>query len=171
MDGNRRLGRLLITFMLVLSGLLKEPLLYLSLYLKTNKSKYFGLLQSVRQTGDWESWIKFFLTGVIETSQQAFTTANNIVSLFKKDEEKIKNSKQDTAGVLKAFYALKQHPVSHTRRIVGSSKSSLQTVLRSLKTLQEIGLVQELTGRHNNIIFVYKNYMDILNKGTEFNGK
>ena len=167
LDGNGRLGRLLITFMLCISGLLKEPLLYLSLYFKHHRKKYYALLQNVRKTGDWESWIEFFLSGVYETSHQAFNTAQNIVSLFENDEEKIKNLNKDTAGVLKTYNFLKKHPISNTKKIVKSSQSSLQTVLRSLRVLEDIGLVKELTGKHNNKIFIYKKYIQIINEGTE----
>ena len=167
LDGNGRLGRLLITFMLCISDLLKEPLLYLSLYFKHHREKYYTLLQNVRKTGDWESWIEFFLTGVYETSHQAFNTAQKIVSLFENDEEKIKKLNKDTAGVLKTYNSLKKHPISNTRKIVQSSQSSLQTVLRSLRSLEEAGLVKELTGKHNNKIFIYKNYINIINQGTE----
>ncbi len=167
LDGNGRLGRLLITFMLCLTGLLKEPLLYLSLYFKIHRKKYYDLLQTVRENGDWETWIEFFLTGVYDTAHQAFDTAQKLVTLFKTDEEKIKAQDKDTAGVLKAFNYLKTRPISNTKNIVKESQISLQTVLRSLKTLEELGLVKELTGKHNNKIFVYTDYMNILNKGTE----
>ena len=167
LDGNGRLGRLLITFMLCINNLLKEPLLYLSLYFKHHREKYYTLLQNVRKTGDWESWIEFFLTGIYETSNQAFNTAQKIVSLFENDEEHIKKLHKDTAGVLKTYNSLKKHPISNTRKIVKSSQSSLQTVLRSLRVLEEIGLVKELTGKHNNKIFIYKNYISIINQGTE----
>ena len=167
LDGNGRLGRLLITFMLCITDLLKEPLLYLSLYFKLHRAKYYDLLQAVRETGDWESWIEFFLTGVYETSNQAFKTAQSIVSLFKKDEEKIKQLKKDTAGVLKVYNYLKKHPISNITKITKSSKSSPQTVSRSLKILEEIDLVKELTGKYNNKIFIYKNYINIINQGTE----
>ena len=167
LDGNGRLGRLIITLMLCETGLLKEPLLYLSLYFKTHKKRYYNLLQTVRQTGDWESWIEFFLKGVVYTAHQAFKTAQDIVSLFEKDEEKIKALKKDTAGVLKTYNYLKKHPVSNTKNIVQVSGASLQTVLKSLRTLEHIGLAKELTGKYNNKVFVYKNYIDIINKGTE----
>ena len=167
LDGNGRLGRLLITFMLCLNGLLKEPLLYLSLYFKKNRSQYYQLLQNVRETGDWESWIEFFLTGVYETAHQAFNTAQDIVALFSKDEEEIKKMKKDTAGVLKTYNYLKKHPISNTRNIVLSVQSSTQTVLRALRALESISLVQELTGKYNKKIFVYKSYINIINKGTE----
>lgn len=167
LDGNGRLGRLLITFMLCLTDLLKEPLLYLSLYFKLHREKYYHLLQSVRETGDWESWIKFFLTGVYETAKQAFNTAQKTVSIFEKDEEKIKTLKKDTAGVLKTYNCLKKHPISNTRNIIRLSQASSHTVLRALGTLEKIGLVKELTGRYNNKIFIYKKYVDLINEGTE----
>ena len=167
LDGNGRLGRLLITFMLCLNGLLKEPLLYLSLYFKTHRTTYYKLLQNVRETGDWESWIEFFLTGVYETAHQAFETAQNIVALFDEDKNKIKKMKKDKAGVLKTYHYLKKHPISNTKKIGLAVQSSHQTVLRALKTLEHIGLVKELTGKYSNKIFVYKNYINIINKGTE----
>ena len=167
LDGNGRLGRLLITFMLCLTGLLKEPLLYLSLYFKLHREQYYHLLQSVRKTGDWESWIEFFLTGVHETAKQAFNTAQKITRTFEEDEEKIKTLRKDTAGVLKTYYYLKKHPISNTKNIIKSSRISIQTVLRALRILEEIGLVQELTGKHNNKIFIYKKYIDLINEGTE----
>ena len=167
LDGNGRLGRLLITFMLCINNLLKDPLLYLSLYFKKHQKKYYTLLQKVQIEGDWEAWIEFFLKGVCHTSKQACQTAQNIVSLFEKDEEKIQAQDKDTAGVLKTFSVLKKHPISNTKTIVQATQVSLQTVLRSLKTLQEIGLVTELTGGHNNKIFAYKDYLNIINEGTE----
>ena len=103
LDGNGRLGRLLITFMLCINKLLKDPLLYLSLYFKKHRDSYYFLLQKVQTEGDWEAWIEFFLKGVCDTSQQACQTAQNIVSLFKRDEEKIQYQEKDTAGVLKTY--------------------------------------------------------------------
>ena len=167
LDGNGRLGRLLITFMLCLSGLLREPLLYLSLYFKTHKQQYYDLLQSVRETGDWEAWIQFFLEGIHTTAKQVFNASQEIVSLFKKDEEQIMRLKKDTAGVLKTYNHLKKQPLSNAKNIVRSSQSTLPTVLRSLRALEEAGLVKELTGRRKNKVFVYKNYLNILNQETE----
>ncbi len=171
LDGNGRLGRLLITFMLCLSGLLKEPLLYLSLYFKTRRPDYYRLLQSVRETGDWEAWIDFFLRAVHETAGQAFQAAQDIVSLFARDEDKIKRLGKDTAGVLKTYSCLKRRPIASVKNIVREAKSSHQTVLRSLRALEEISLARELTGRYRNKIFVYKSYIDIIDRGTELPAK
>ena len=162
LDGNGRLGRLLITFMLCVSGCLRDPLLYLSLFFKTHRNSYYSLLQGVREAGNWEGWVKFFLTGVYETSKNVSSTARRIVTQFEQDEEKIKNTKKDTAGVLKTFNYLKKNPITDAKSVVDDTNISLQTVSRSLKTLMELGMVKELTGRHRKRIFVYSNYIKIL---------
>ena len=169
LDGNGRLGRLLITFMLCIDKLLKDPLLYLSLYFKKHRDTYYSLLQKVQKEGDWEAWIEFFLEGVCDTSKQACQTARNIVTLFDRDAEKIRYQQKDTVGVLKTYELLKKHPVSNTKTIVQKTGVSLQTVLRSLKSLKELGLVEELKARQRNKIFTYKEYLSLLNEGTELN--
>lgn len=167
LDGNGRLGRLLITFILCVEGVLKEPLLYLSLYLKTNRQAYYDHLQSVRTTGDWESWIKFFLTGVIEVAHQATETARAILALFNQDRTKIATSKKSTKTVLAIHAYLQRHPVANTTRIKDACKVSLPTILRGLATLEALGIVREATGKGRHKIFVYQAYLDILNQGTE----
>lgn len=167
LDGNGRLGRLLITFMLCNDGILKAPLLYLSLYLKSNRQEYYHYLQSVRETGDWEAWMQFFLRGVEETANQAAQTAQRIVALFNADHKKIDLSGKSTAGVLTIHSYLQHHPVTNTRKIKEVCNISLQTVLRSMSTLEEIGIVKEITGKERHKIFVYKEYMDILSEGME----
>lgn len=167
LDGNGRLGRLLITFILCMEGVLNEPLLYLSLYLKTNRQQYYDHLQSVRETGDWEGWIKFFLQGVIETSAQATETAKSILALFDKDRSRIETSGKSTATILKIFNYLQHNPITNTGRIKNACEVSLPTVLRSLKTLDTLGIVREITGKERHKLFTYAEYLDILSKGTE----
>lgn len=167
LDGNGRLGRLLITFMLCVEGILKQPLLYLSLYLKSNRDAYYGHLQSVRETGDWESWIKFFLTGVIETAQQATETAQSIIVLFAQDRRAIEDSGKSTAAILTIHAYLQHHPIATTTRIKESTNLSLPTILRSLTALEDLGIVKEITGKDRHKIFVYDQYLAILSKGTE----
>ncbi len=167
LDGNGRLGRLLITFILCVEGILKQPLLYLSLYLKSNRDLYYGHLQSVRQNGDWEAWIKFFLTGVIETAQQATETAQSIVALFSKDRAAISNSGKSTAAIFTIHGYLQQHPIVNTTRIKESTKLSLPTILRSLAVLESLKIVKEVTGKDRHKIFVYDQYLALLSKGTE----
>ncbi|WP_085899574.1 Fic family protein [Kiloniella majae] len=167
LDGNGRLGRLLITFILCHEGVLRQPLLYLSLYLKTHRQRYYELLQLVRETGDWERWIEFFLTGVIETAEQASETAQAIVALFAQDKDTIHNSGKSTAAVLAIHYYLQSHPVTTTRKIKTALEVSLPTVLRSLKALEDLGIVKEITGKDRNKVFMYDQFISLLNKGTE----
>lgn len=167
LDGNGRLGRLLITLILCVEGVLKEPLLYLSLYLKSNRQTYYELLQSVRETGDWEAWVKFFLTGVAETANQAANTAQTILALFNKDTAAISTSGKSSASILAVNAYMQRHPVTSTSRIKEACSVSLPTVLRSLAALESLGIIKEVTGKGRHKVFVYDAYLNILNQGTE----
>lgn len=167
LDGNGRLGRLLITFILCNAGILNQPLLYLSLYLKTNRDKYYELLQDVRMKGVWEEWIEFFLTGVIETSEQATNTAAKVIALFNTDRKKIENSKSNSAALIQVHRFFKNRIVSKTNAITENTGLSLPTVLRSLDALVELGILEETTGKQRNKVFRYTNYLILLNDGAE----
>ena len=167
LDGNGRLGRLLITFILCAEGILKQPLLYLSLYFKANRQAYYDHLQLVRDTGDWEEWIKFFLTGVIETAQQATDTAQEIIKLFHDDRFHIEKSGTSASSTLNIHHYFQRHPISNTAKIKKVCKVSLPTVLRALTALERLEIIEEITGKERNKIYVYKKYLAILNKGTE----
>lgn len=167
LDGNGRLGRLLITFILCHEGLLKEPLLYLSLYFKSNRQAYYNHLQSVRTTGSWEEWIKFFLTGVEETANQATETARSILALFKRDRSTIEEKGKNTAAALTIHNYFQSRPITNTAKIKEETSLSLPTILRALKTLESHGIIHEITGKERHMIFAYRAYMDILSKGTE----
>lgn len=162
LDGNGRLGRLLIILILHVEGVIKEPLLYLSLYLKQNRDDYYSHLQSVRETGDWEAWIKFFLTGVIETAYQATETARAILNLFSQDRSYVVSSGQATASVLMIFDHLQKNPITDTSKIRESCSISLPTVLRALDSLQKLGIIREITGKERHKIFVYEKYLSLL---------
>lgn len=164
LDGNGRLGRLLITFMLCVDGLLKEPMLYLSLYLKTNRQAYYDHLQSVRETGDWESWVKFFLQGVIETATQATDTARAMVAMFEQDSAVIAASGKSTATLQATYASLQHQPVTNTRRLREATGKPLPTILRALDTLQQLGIIRETSGKERNRVFVYSAYLDILSQ-------
>lgn len=167
LDGNGRLGRLLITLMLCENGVLKDPLLYLSLYFKTHRQEYYDHLQNVRETGDWESWIKFFLVGVAETSNQASITAKKIMSLFEVDKKVIEQAGKATVGILKIHNYLQSHPITNTTKIKQACGVSLPTVLRSLEALSKLNIVEEITGKERHKVFIYRQYLDILNSGIE----
>ncbi len=162
LDGNGRLGRLLITFILCVEGVLKEPLLFLSLYFKENRQAYYDHLQSVRETGDWEAWINFFLKGVIDTANQATKTAQAIIELFNKDRTKIEEASKSTASVLKIYHCFQGRPILNTTNIKKVCGVSLPTTLRALKKLENYGTIKEITGKERNKIFAYREYLDIL---------
>ena len=167
LDGNGRLGRLLITMILCVEGILRDPVLYLSLYLKTHRDRYYELLQSVRENGNWEDWIEFFLQGVIETSEQATEAAQSIVRLFEEDRTSIETSGRSTASALSIHALMQRRPILTTNKITEETGMSLPTALRNLALLEELGVARETTGKERNKVFVYRAYLDILSKGTE----
>jgi Fic family protein len=165
LDGNGRLGRLLITLMLCADGLLSKPLLYLSLYFKTNRQQYYNDLQLVRETGDWESWIKFFLEGVTKTASQAIETAKNILQLFTQDRQKIASLGRRATSTFIVHHYLEKHSITDIGKIAKHCNITIPTVTKSIQYLEELKIVQEITGKERNKIYVYKKYLDILNDG------
>lgn len=162
LDGNGRLGRLLITFILCVAGVLKEPLLYLSLYFKKNRTQYYESLQNVRTKGDWEEWIKFFLKGVKETADQATKTVQDILALFADDEKKIQQSNKTGAALQSIHKHFQKSPISTSTEICEGTGLSRPAVLRNVGELEEMGIVRETTGKNRNKIFSYARYMEIL---------
>jgi len=156
LDGNGRLGRLLITFLLCTEGALSEPLLYLSLYFKKHRDTYYDLLQRVRVEGDWEVWVTFFLEGVIETAEQAVTTAQRIMKLFTDDRTRIESMGLAAGNVLRVYSYLQKKPVLEIPRASQEIDISQPTVTSALKRLEEIGVVREITGKARDRIYAYK---------------
>lgn len=167
LDGNGRLGRLLITFLLCTSGLLRHPTLYLSLYFKTHRSRYYELLQRVRTHGDWETWLAFFLDGVIYTSEHAIETAKKVLVLFERDHEKIKQSGKLAASPLRVHRLLQEHPMLPASYAAKSAGLSLPTVYSAIRHLQNIGIVKEVTGMRRNRVFAYDEYCQILSETSD----
>jgi Fic family protein len=165
LDGNGRLGRLLITFMLCVSGVMREPMLYLSLYFKQHRQSYYDHLQLVRETGDWEEWIHFFMKGVIETANQAVVTSQNILKLFSDDRQKIEMLGNSSLSTMVVYGCLQRYPITDAKKIVACSQVTLPTANKSLRQLEEIGIVNEITGKARNKIYVYQKYLDMLSEG------
>lgn len=165
LDGNGRLGRLLITFILCADGLLTKPLLYLSLYFKEHRQQYYDHLQSVRETGNWESWIQFFLEGVIKTAAQAVSTAEKIIDLFSADRKKIETLGRSGSSALIVHHYLEKHSITDVSKVVKHCKITIPTAIKSLKHLQELGIILEITGKERRKKYIYKKYLDILNEG------
>jgi Fic family protein len=167
LDGNGRIGRLLITFLLCHSGVLHEPLLYLSLYLKQHRAAYYELLDSVRRNGDWEAWLEFFLEGVGETAEGAVSTAKRLVDLFGQDREKIVPRGRRAGSALRVHDALKARPVTSMQDVCSRTGLSFPAASSAMEVLVDLGIASELTGKRRNRIFAYDRYLTILSEGTE----
>ena len=167
LDGNGRVGRLLITFFLCHAGLLKEPLLYLSLYLKQNRSTYYNQLDQVRSTGDWEGWIAFFLEGIRQTAEGAVSTAQRLAEIFKSDRTKIESRGRRAGSALRVHEALKARPILSMPQVCRGTGLSFPAATSAMDLLANLGIARELTGKRRNRLFVYDRYLAILNEGTE----
>jgi len=166
LDGNGRLGRLLTTLLLVSDGILGEPLLYLSLYLKAYRPTYYDLLQRVRMEGDWERWVEFFVRGVRETAVQAVATAQELSRLFADDRDRIRALGRIAGSALRVHHALTQRPVQTIRSAAEAAGLSIPTVTAAMRSLERARIVREMTGKRRNRVFGYDRYLAILSEGT-----
>jgi Fic family protein len=167
LDGNGRVGRLLITFLLCHAGVLSQPLLYLSLYFKEKRQEYYRLLESVRNDGDWESWIAFFLEGVAETGEGAFATARRLGTLFSEDRSRIQTKGRRAGSALRVHEALEARPVATLQDVARRANLSFPAAGAGMTVLAELGIARELTGKKRNRVFVYDRYLALLSEGTE----
>ncbi|MDP9085221.1 MAG: Fic family protein [Pseudomonadota bacterium] len=167
LDGNGRIGRLLVTLYLCVHGVLRKPLLYLSLYLKTHRADYYRLLQEVREHGAWEAWLDFFLTGVADTANQAFDAATRIVGLFKADRERITAESERAGSSLRIHDLFQQNPFLTSNLLVERTGLTAPTVNAALADLERLGIVEEVTGRRRGRVFGYRRYLAILSEGTD----
>jgi Fic family protein len=167
LDGNGRVGRLVITLLLCAEGILREPLLYLSLYFKENRSEYYRLLGIVRSTGEWEAWLEFFLTGIRETADAAVRTAQRLVALFEKDRERIQEQGRAAGSALRVLEALMQRPILSQPQVAKMTQLSPPTVASTLRLLENMNIAKELTEKQRNKLFGYSGYLAILSEGTE----
>jgi Fic family protein len=167
LDGNGRLGRLLITLMLQAEGALREPVLYLSLFLKTHRDTYYELLQQVRKNGDWEAWLEFFLMGVQETSEQAAETAKSILELFEADRLAIEGLGRPAGSALQVHQYVQSKPLISVADAKTTMAISAPTIRKSIDHLVNLGILVEMTGKRRDRIFVYDKYVATLSQGTE----
>ena len=167
LDGNGRLGRLLIPLLLWEKQVLRQPMLYLSLYFKTHRQYYYDLLNQVRLTGDWEAWLDFFAEAVIVTAKQAVETARQVHDLINQDRDKIGSLGRAAASTLQVHRALMIHPIATSGSLVEKLGITSATVNKALGHLEQLGIAKELTARKRNRVFSYTGYIDIMNRGTE----
>jgi Fic family protein len=162
LDGNGRTGRLLITFLLCEQNILLRPLLYISYYFKKHRSEYYDRLQAVRDSGNWEGWLKFFLRGVYEVAQEAAATARKIVNLKEEHRQLVLNAMGRRSGnaiaLLESLYFRPIFTVEHAEAITNLSYPNANTLI---KDLSDIGLLQEITGQKRNRAFSYAPYLAV----------
>lgn len=166
-DGNGRLGRLLIPLILCHDGVLREPSLYLSLYFKQRRSDYYQRLNAVRTHGDWEGWLRFFLDGVAETAQQAVDTAQRLLALLAQDRARISALGRRAGNVGLVFEQFARRIVLNVPQLQPHVALSAPTLRAAIDTLQEMGIVDELTGQQRHRVFAYRQYLDILSEGAQ----
>ena len=167
LDGNGRLGRLLITLVLCERKALHEPMLYLSLYFKTHRSFYYELLNKVRLTGDWEAWLDFFAEAVIETANQAVDTAQRVFQLADQDRDLIGSLGRAAESALKIHKAMLERPLATSGWLVEKTGLTAATVNKALTNLERLSILEELTAQKRNRVFGYEKYIEIMNQGTE----
>ena len=156
-----------MTFLLCEAGVLREPLLYLSLYLEENRATYYALLDEVRREGDWEAWLAFFREGVRQTAEGAVSTAERLAAMFQDDRRQVEPAGRRSGSALRVHEALKARPILSLPAISDATGLSFPAASSGMDLLADLGIARELTGKRRNRLFVYDRYLAILNEGTE----
>jgi len=167
LDGNGRLGRLLITLLLRHWKLLSRPLLYLSLFLKTHRQEYYRRLSAVRTDGDWEGWLSFFLEGVAVVAEEAVVTARRLHAIVDRNRSRLVNREDATVMSIRLFEFLPEHPILTVNRVVGLLDCSRPAAAKALRVLEAAEVLHAIDDRKKNRAVVFKDYLDILREGTE----
>ena len=167
LDGNGRVGRLLVTLLLCHAGALREPLLYLSLFLNQHRERYYDLLNYVHRTGDWEEWLAFFLEGVQVTATGAVDAARQIGQMFQENHERIEKTGRRAGSAVRVHEALKARPILPLSEVCKRTTLAFPTATRAMELLVEKGIAREITGKRRDRLFVYDKYLAILDEGTE----
>ncbi|MBL8849319.1 MAG: Fic family protein [Planctomycetaceae bacterium] len=163
LDGNGRVGRLLITLLLCEREILQQPLLYLSYYLKAHRSQYYDRLMAIRNDGDWEGWVKFFLTGVFEVSQGASQTARAILELREEHRAAI-GSKTGSQRAHRLLDFLFRQPIVSVRTVEEQLNCSYMTARKLVDQLQQLEILNEVTGQRRNRWFRYEPYWQLFDR-------
>ncbi|MDD9301799.1 MAG: Fic family protein [Desulfobacter sp.] len=167
LDGNGRLGRLIITLLLCSEKVLKEPMLYLSLYFKTYRQRYYELLNEVRLTGDWEAWLDFFADAVIHTATKAVEAAQQLMKLSAEDGLRINGLKRISGSAHLVHKAMLERPIASPNWVQEKTQLAPATVNACLRELEQLGIVKEITGQKRNRLYSYAEYIRIMSEGTE----
>lgn len=164
LDGNGRTGRLMITLYLVSKGILKRPILYLSDYLEKHRNSYYTNLMKAREKNDICSWFKFFLNGIIETSDSGVKTFEDILLLQKENEEKVKSLGSRSANALKVLSELYKSPIIDAAKVANVTGISQASAYTLISNLEKCGILLEVTGGKRGRIYIMKKYFDIFNR-------
>ena len=170
LDGNGRVGRLLIALQLAADGLMREPLLYLSLHFKEHRQTYYELLNAVRLSGDWETWLEFFANAVVVSATQAATSARRLLELASSDARRIEGLGRAAASALAIHRALQRQPIATAASLAAATGLTAATVNKSLVQLGRLEVVAELTRKQRGRVFSYVGYVAILNEGMALPG-
>jgi Fic family protein len=170
LDGNGRIGRLLIVLQLIADGVLRKPMLYPSLFFKTHRALYYELLNEVRLHGDWERWLEFFAEAVQVSATQGVITANALLALVNADRDRIASLGRATESAFAVHHALQRQPIVTSAALVSTTGLTAATVNKSLAHLERLGIVGELTNRKRGRVFSYSRYVDELARELEKNG-
>ncbi len=162
LDGNGRLGRLLVTLMLSEREVLSRPLLYLSSYFTRNKNEYYAWLARVREEGDWEGWIRFFLEGVRAVAAEAVTTARAVLELQQRHRDIVRAKYGNVTNALALLDSLALHPIVTVKHVAKSISTSVPTANSLVSDFERLGLLREITGRKRGRVFRYQTYLDAL---------
>lgn len=165
LDGNGRMGRLIISLLLQQAGKLSRPLLYLSLYLKARRAEYYRLLDKVRADGDWEAWIDFFLRGVAQTATAASQTAQRLTACHQEDLAKVRKLGRSGGKAPEALGCFRERPVLGIKGVTARIGVTFPTADKAIQTLVDQGILREITGKARNRVFVYQRHIEILNDG------
>ena len=167
LDGNGRVGRLLITLFLMEKKVLTSPALYISYFLKSNRIEYYDRMTEVRNKGNYEQWIKFFLRAVAESAEDAIITVNELHKLHEENLSKIVALGRTKTNVIKLFEYIEQNPIIETRKTADALGLSYNTVASAIKNLDNLGILDKSKGKSRSKTFAYTAYLNILKKGTE----
>lgn len=166
LDGNGRIGRLLISLLLEHWKILSSPLLYLSLAFKQNRDVYYRRLSDVRRKGDWEKWTEFFLNSVIHAAEDGVRSAESLFELLEADRRRLLQSESVTVPALRLFDILPAHPLVTLAIVMKELQTTKPTALKAIAILEQTGILREITGRKRDRVFAYRNYQNLLAHGT-----
>jgi len=167
LDGNGRLGRLLITLLLEHWKLLSAPLLYLSLFFKRHRAEYYQLLGEVRKSGNWEAWMGFFLEGVATIADEAVIAAQEVFALVSADRQRLMAAPGASVMAIRLMDRLPIHPVVNIPTVVKLLKTTKPTAGKAVQLLENLGVLTETSGKQRDRTFAYTRYLEKLRAGTE----